>query len=209
MLSFSTWAGWYPRVKAALFVLLACNTAVFFFTGTLSEVLDAAAWLTLFALFELETGYGDRFQQEPAQSAIRAIRLAAAAAVIAATIGYIAEGDMLDTLNSGLWIAVVMLLELEVRRPHFISARRGAFTAAAAALYCGLGILILIWAWQGAWFDAYDALLWLTAFMAIELNILRWPRIEDATPAAGPLPDRWPPWRANSTTRRISRGKPR
>ena len=190
MLSFSAWPGWYPRVKAALFVLLACNAAVFFFTGTPSETLDATAWLTLFALFELETGYGDRFRREPAQSAIRAIRLAAAAAVIAAAIGYITEGDTLDTLNSGLWIAVVMLLELEVRYPHFISAHRGAFTAAAAALYCGLGMLILIWAWQGAWFDAYDALLWLTAFMAIELNILRRPRIEDVTPAVGPQPDR-------------------
>lgn len=186
MLSFSAWPGWYPWFKAALLALLACNAAIFFFTGTLSEALDAAAWLTLFALFELETGYGDRFQQEPAQSAIRAIRLAAAAAVIAAAIGYIAEGDTLDTLNSGLWIAVVMLLELEVRYPRLISAHRGAFTAAAAALYCSLGALILVWAWQGAWFDAYDALLWLTAFLAIELNILRRPGIEGATPAVGP-----------------------
>lgn len=186
MLSFSTWPGWYPRFKAALFVLLACNAAIFFFSGTFSETLDAAAWLTLFALFELETGYGDRFQRKPAQNAIRAIRLVAAVAVIAAALGYIAEGDTLDSLNSGLWIAVVMLLELEVRRPQLISAHRGAFTATATTLYCSLGALIPVWAWQGAWFDAYDALLWLTAFLAIELNILRRPGIEGATPAIGP-----------------------
>jgi len=183
VLSFSAWPGWYPWFKAALFVLLACNAAIFFFSGTPSEALDAAAWLTLFALFELETGYGGRFQRGPAQSALRIIRLAAAAAVVAAAIGHIAEGDTLDTLNSGLWIAVVMLLELEVHRPHLVFAHRGAFTATATTLYCGLGALIPVWAWQGAWFDAYDALLWLTAFMAIELNILRRPGIEGITPA--------------------------
>lgn len=190
MPSFSTWPGWYPWFKAALFVLLACNATIFFFSGTFSETLDAAAWLTLFALFELETGYGGRFQRGPAQSALRIIRLAAAAAVVAAAIGYIAEGDTLDTLNSGLWIAVVMLLELEVRRPRLISAHRGAFTAAAAALYCSLAALIPAWAWQGAWFDAYDALLWLTAFMVIELNILRRPGIDGVTPVIGPQQER-------------------
>lgn len=174
---------WYLWFKAVLFALLACNTAIFFFAGTLSEALDAAAWLTLFALFELETGYGGRFLRGRAQAVIRVVRLAAAAAVIAAAIGYIVEGDTLDTLNSGLWIAVVMLLELEVRYPDFIARHHSGFTAAATALYCGLGALILVWAWQGAWFDAYDALLWLIAFMAIEINIMRWPCAENSTPA--------------------------
>jgi hypothetical protein len=188
--SFSTWPEWYPRLKAALFVLLAFNAAIFLFSGTPSEALDAAAWLTLFALFELETGYGDRFQGKSAQNVIRAIRLVAAVAVIAAALGYIAEGDTLDSLNSGLWIAVVMLLELEVRHPRLIAAHRGALAAVAVALYCSLGALILAWAWRGAWFDAYDALLWLTAFMAIELNILRRPGIEGITTAIGPQRER-------------------
>ncbi len=166
-----------------MFALLACNAAIFVFAGTLSEALDAAAWLTLFVLFELETGYGGRFLRGRAQAIIRIVRLAAAAVVIAAAIGYIVEGDTLDMLNSGLWIAVVLLLELEVRYPDFIAGQRSAFTATATALYCGLGALILVWAWQGAWFDAYDALLWLIAFMVIEINILRWPDAENATPA--------------------------
>jgi hypothetical protein len=29
----------------------------------------------------------------------------------------------------------------------------------------------LLWAWRGEWFDAYDALLWLVAFAAIEMDV--------------------------------------
>ena len=46
------------------------------------------------------------------------------------------------------------------------------FAAVTAALYSGLGALVLVWAWRGAWFDAYDAVLWLAAFATIEMNVL-------------------------------------
>ena len=39
-----------------MFALLALNTGIFLGSGTLSEGLDSIAWLTLLALFELETG---------------------------------------------------------------------------------------------------------------------------------------------------------
>jgi hypothetical protein len=44
--------------KAAVFALLALNTGIFLRSGTFSEGLDSIAWLTLLALFELETGWG-------------------------------------------------------------------------------------------------------------------------------------------------------
>ena len=92
--------------------------------------------------------------------------------VIAAMLGYAFEENVLDAVNSVLWIAVVILLEAEVRFPELVSkARTRAFAAAAALLYGGLAVLVVLWAVKGMWFDAYDALLWLIAFATLELNI--------------------------------------
>ena len=74
-------------------------------------------------------------------------------------------------MNSVLWIAVVILLEAEVRFPKLVSNARHAFAATAALLYGGLAVLVVLWAVNGLWFDAYDALLWLIAFATLELNI--------------------------------------
>lgn len=163
---------WYPWFKAAVFVLLAANTAVYAATGTASEALDSVAWLVLLAAFELETGLGGRFAEGRLAAVLRGVRLAAAAAIFAAGIGYVLDGEWLDAANIGLWIAVVALLETEVRYPAFVAGQRARFTAAAAALYSGLAILVLVWLWQGDWFDAYDAALWLVAFATIEVNVL-------------------------------------
>ncbi len=50
-----------------------------------------------------------------------------------------------------------------------------AFGTAAALLYGGLAVMVGAWAWHGEWFDAYDALLWLIAFLVIEMDVLRMP----------------------------------
>jgi hypothetical protein len=163
---------WYPWVKAAVFALLACNTAIYAISGTLSEALDSVAWLTLLLAFELETGLGGRFAEGRLAAVLRGVRLAAAAAILAAGIGYVLDREWLDAANVGLWIAVVALLESEVRYPAFLAAQRTRFTAVAATLYSGLAILVLAWLWQGDWFDAWDAALWLVAFATIEINVL-------------------------------------
>ena len=41
-------------LKAAVFALLGVNVAIYVSSGTLSEALDAASWLALLVLFELE-----------------------------------------------------------------------------------------------------------------------------------------------------------
>ena len=193
---------WYPRFKAVVFALLACNTGYYLFGGAWTEALDALAWLTLLALFALETGFEgacprDTLAERPvagtgakarcpqttgfasnesarrAVAAIRGLRLAAAAAVGAAAIGYVYQGEWLDAVNTALWIAVVVLLEFEVRSPRAVARHRRRFTATAVTLYAGLGALVLVWAWRGEWFDTYDAALWLTAFAMIELDVLR------------------------------------
>lgn len=168
---------WYPGLKAAVFALLACNTAYYLFGSTWTKGLDALAWLTLLALFALETGFDGAFG---AMAAIRGLRLAAAAAVGVAAIGYVYQREWLDTINTALWIAVVVLLESEVRNPGLVTRHRTWFTVTAVTLYSGLGILVLAWAWRTQWFDAYDAALWLAAFAMIEMDVLRVPRREVA-----------------------------
>ena len=163
----------YRWVKTAIFALLAGNAVVFSFTGTVTEALDAGAWLILLALFELETGQGPWPAATRAATALHAVRLAAAAAIGTAAVGYVYQEQWLDAINTGLWIAVVVLLEFEVRYPAAVACRRTACTALAAVLYSGLAALVPVWAWRGEWFDAYDAALWLVAFATIEINVLR------------------------------------
>ena len=164
---------WYPWFKAAVFALLACNTAVYAISGTFSEALDSIAWLLLLASFEIETGLARRFAQGRTAAVLRAVRIVASAAILAAGAGYVRDREWLDAANIGLWIAVVALLEFEVRRPATVVRHRARFRAGAALLYSGLAALVLAWLWQGDWFDAYDAALWLVAFMMIELGLLR------------------------------------
>jgi len=151
--------------------LLTCNAAIFSFSGTLTEALDAASWLILLALFEVETGYGHWLGGTGAGTAVHAIRLVATAAIGAAAVGYLYEGQWLDAANTWLWIAVVALLELEVRYPQAVARRRGTIIAFTALLYSSLAALVPVWAWRGEWFDAYDATLWLIAFATIEFNM--------------------------------------
>ncbi len=172
MTSISSTASWYAWFKAAVFALLALNTAVFLASGTPSEALDSIAWLTLLVLFELETGYFGRLRQVLPTPVIRAMRTAAAAALVAAMIGYVVEKEWLDALNIGLWCAVVALLEFEVRCPEAFLRRRFPLAAAAIALYSGLVALVAAWLWRGEWFDAYDASLWLVAFATLEMDVL-------------------------------------
>jgi hypothetical protein len=158
--------------RAVVFALLVLNTGIFLASGTLSEGLDSIAWLTLLALFELETGFGHVLRARSAIAAVHGVRFAALAAVGTAAAGFLYNNDWLDAANSMIWIAVVALLELEIRRPATVAIHRAGFTAAAATLYSGLGALVLVWAWRGEWFDAYDAALWLVAFATIELKVL-------------------------------------
>jgi len=171
-----------------VFALLALNAGIFLRSGTLSEGLDSIAWLTLLALFELETGFGHVLRAQSVIAAVHGVRLAALAAVGAAAAGFLYDKEWLSAANSGLWIAVVAFLELEIRRPAAVAVHRARFTAAAATLYSGLGALALVWLWRGEWFDAYDAALWLVAFATIEINVLRYSRPGVYAEASAPVP---------------------
>jgi hypothetical protein len=159
--------------RPVLYALLLANAFYFAWAGTRSEALDAAAWLVLLALFDLETRRPQWFVVPPRRTLVRLARLVAASAVVAAMAGYTIEEDVLDAVNSVLWIAVVILLETEVRFPRFVSKRRAALAIVAALLYGGLAVLVVLWAAAGLWFDAYDALLWLVVFATLELDLIK------------------------------------
>ena len=167
-------------LRIALFALLVCNTAYYLVASTLSKGLDATAWLVLLALFALETGVPGSMRTRGATIAVRGARLAAAAAVLAAGIGYVVERDWLDAVNTALWIAIVAMLEFEVRRPLAVARYRVWFAATATMLYAGLGLLVCAWLWRREWFDAYDALLWLLAFALLEMDVLKAPSADNA-----------------------------
>src|SRR5258706_5351543 len=120
---------WYHGMRVAVFALLIANTAYYLYAGTLSKGLDATAWLVLLSLFALEPGFAAHVRTSRAAIAMRAVRLVAAVGVCVAGIGYVLEQDSLDAVNTVLWIAVVVLLEIEVRRPREIARLRAAFTA--------------------------------------------------------------------------------
>jgi hypothetical protein len=163
----------YAQFKVAMLALLTADTVYYLVAGTWSKGMDSAAWLALLVLFELETGRRGFTPGTTASFVIRLTRLAAAAAVCAAAIGYVYEADSLDAINAGVWIAVVVLLEGEVRFAKSVARHRMAFAGVATALYAGLAVLVLAWAWRGEWLDAYDALLWLIAFVMIEMDVLQ------------------------------------
>jgi len=181
-------ASTFRWLKITVFALLASNAAVFLASGTFSEALDSIAWLTLLASFELETGLGGRFIEQREAAVLRVARLVAAAAILAAAAGYVRDKEWLDAVNIGLWIAVVALLEIEVRYAGAVARHRPWFAVTAAAFYSGLATLVLFWLWQGEWFDAYDAALWLIAFITIELNVLQSLNREGSSPASPTQP---------------------
>lgn len=171
---------WFLWFKAAVFALLAINALAFSVVGTINEALDSLAWFVLLALFEVETNVVDWKRRPRLAAAMRAVRFGATLIIGAAATGYLYDRAWLDATNAWLWIGVVVLLEWEIRKPDAVLANRAAFGAASAVLYSGLAGVVVAWLWQGEWFNAYDALLWIIAFVTIEMNLLNLARKAEA-----------------------------
>jgi hypothetical protein len=164
-------------VRWLVYALLAGDVVLYARFGRATELLDTAAWFVLLLLFEWETGgWPLPARLRPALHAVRAL---AAIAVVMACAGYALERVWLDFANEMTWLGVIALLELEVRLPADAVRLHRLRRALASMLYLALVGFMLTWAamgWGGenphaAWLDAWDALLWLAAFIAIELNV--------------------------------------
>lgn len=161
------------RIGWLILGLLACNTAYYLFAGRLSEAVESVAWYALLILFTLESARSHAHRKAHALRLMRGVRLLASGAIVVTAVLYLLEKEWLDAVNLSLWVAVVAMLEIEVRHPEAVAARHRAFARTATLLYAGLGVLVLIWLVRREWMDAWDAALWLTAFGLLELKLLQ------------------------------------
>jgi hypothetical protein len=84
---------------------------------------------------------------------------------------------MVDVVNAAVWLLIVLLLEADVRlqeKNRFEGLVLYLSTAAKVILYSILVIALLAWMITGGFVDWWDALLWLVAFVFIELNVVEW-----------------------------------
>lgn len=152
-------------VEGALLAALATHAILYAAMGDRIAALDSCGWLVLLLLFLIET----RRPRDRGQRLLRALRIVATLIVIGAAIAYWRDADWLDASNSLLWFAVVVVWELQLRGARH--APRRSLRYAALALHGGLAIMPLAWLAQGAWFDAWDAALWLAAYALIEHDV--------------------------------------
>ena len=82
-----------------------------------------------------------------------------------------------DVINAGVWLLVVLILEIDVRLQER-NLLEGRFLAVSNAgkylLYGTLVLAALYWSLKGDFVDSWDAWLWLVAFVFIELNVFDW-----------------------------------
>ena len=95
----------------------------------------------------------------------------------------------IDVINAGVWLLVVLVLEADVRlqeRGRYEGVALHLSTAFKVVLYATLLFAAIYWGVKGDFVDFWDALLWLVAFVFIELNVFEWRKevIEDELAAA-------------------------
>jgi len=82
-----------------------------------------------------------------------------------------------DVINAAAWLLIVIMLELDVWLQLHDGISKVVFIASSASkvvLYSALLAAAIYWGWKGAFIDFWDAFLWLTAFVFIEMNIVTW-----------------------------------
>lgn len=83
----------------------------------------------------------------------------------------------IDVVNAGVWLLVVLVLEIDVRlqehnRYEGLALRISSILK--VILYSTLFYAAIYWGIKGDFVDFWDAFLWLVAFVFIELNIVEW-----------------------------------
>ncbi|NNC76801.1 MAG: hypothetical protein HKN77_02495 [Woeseiaceae bacterium] len=82
-----------------------------------------------------------------------------------------------DVINAGVWILVVIILEIDVRlqeRKRLDGLILKSSNAIKFVLYSILMLAAIYWGIKGDFVDFWDAFLWLLAFFFIELNVIEW-----------------------------------
>lgn len=93
-----------------------------------------------------------------------------------------------DVINAFAWVLVVVVLEVEVRlqlRGSLSNRIMQANKVLKIVVYATLFVAAAYWGVAGDFLDFWDAVLWLFAFVFIELNVFEW-QYETHHPAAAP-----------------------
>ena len=93
-----------------------------------------------------------------------------------------------DVTNSGVWLLVVALLEIDVRLQEHGRLKGPVLRASTVSkygLYSALFLAAVYWGLKGDFVDFWDAFLWLVAFVFIEMNVFEWRRESLEGAAAG------------------------
>ncbi len=82
-----------------------------------------------------------------------------------------------DVVNSGVWLGVVFVLEVDVRLQEADKLKGLALqisTFCKLVFYPTLLLAAVYWGFKGDFVDFWDAFLWLVAFIFIERNLVEW-----------------------------------
>jgi hypothetical protein len=162
------------KLRLTILVLLTLNSLLYALMGSFISAIDSFAWLALLLSFELETAAAPLPFDD---SRLHQIRNGLIAVIVIVTLGYLLTGDILNLINSGLWLGLLALLEIEVREPTKVLENRMKVVAASFVIFAGLIGMVVAWGWMGSWLDAFNAGLWIFAFALIEVDIFRFLRL--------------------------------
>jgi len=162
-------------IRNTLMSLLALDGCLYAGTDWVSA-LEQLAWLGLLFLLDAEV----RFHLTAFRLRIlQAIRGGLGLLILGVFVSHVLHTDGLDTLNTLLWFAIVISMELEIRFPPGSKKARRLQTVHNGVLLPGLVLMVGLWSWQAAWLDAWDALLWLAAYVILERDIRAAPTLSE------------------------------
>jgi len=82
-----------------------------------------------------------------------------------------------DVINAGVWLGIVIVLEIEVwlqEHDRFEGLIFRIINQSKYLMYAALLLAAIYWGFEGVFVDFWDAFLWIVAFFFIELNVIEW-----------------------------------
>ena len=169
--------------KYTVYALLIANVGLLFRAAGADEfvpykAVDQIGWLLILGVFEWETrqssGSGRGSERRRIGGWPIAAELLGYSFAMFALVNYIADRNLVDSLNSVVWLAISAMIWLDILAPvdseSPVQRRR---SLAKSILYAGTFACAILWGVEGALLDFYDAALWILCFFAIEMNLLR------------------------------------
>lgn len=169
--------------KYTVYALLIANVGVLFRAAGADEfvpykAVDQIGWLLILGVFEWETrqlaGPGLALGRRRIGRWPVVAELLGYGCAVFALVNYIADRNLIDIVNSVVWLAISAMIWLDILAPVDaetpVHRRR---SLAKSLLYAGTFVCAVLWGVEGALLDFYDAALWIVCFFAIEMNLLR------------------------------------